>query len=380
MSPGKPKMRGDPYQVALKRALGQVVAEASIFLNKDLWVYSCKFAAAIKKLETCPGSALVYSNFRVLEGLALFGEALRAHGYAEMVVHLGKDGVLIHDHLGQPLSKDDYTKPKFVKFVGGGSIENNQLLIDIHNNNWDNLPASIRATVADIAKACGVTNNNEGKIVKVFMIAQSGAEGITLKNVRHVHLMEPYWNSIRLDQVIGRAVRTCSHTDLKPEDRTVDVYKYITKIPPNFLKNEKKLLQKDGGLTADQLVMKIAVAKTKVMNEVLDMIKMTAYDCSAHRALHKNSCYSFDGTGDPQEPAYKIDLELDKFNHQVTEPIIKVVGKGVGVRMDIGGTVYLMNKATKELYDYKLMKRGVLKYRRKLVEQKRGDKKGYIII
>ena len=37
------------------------------------------------------------------------------------------------------------------------------------------------------------------------MITQSGSEGISLKNVRQVHLLEPYWNMIRMDQVIGRA-------------------------------------------------------------------------------------------------------------------------------------------------------------------------------
>ena len=48
------------------------------------------------------------------------------------------------------------------------------------------------------------------------MITASGAEGISLKNVRFVHIMEPYWHPVKR-QVIGRARRICSHADL-PKD------------------------------------------------------------------------------------------------------------------------------------------------------------------
>ena len=52
------------------------------------------------------------------------------------------------------------------------------------------------------------------------MITAGGAEGITLKNVRFVHLMEPYWHPVRTEQVIGRAVRICSHQAL-PSDKSI---------------------------------------------------------------------------------------------------------------------------------------------------------------
>jgi hypothetical protein len=57
-------------------------------------------------------------------------------------------------------------------------------------------------------------NNNSGEIIKIFMITSSGAEGISLKNVRYVHITEPYWHPVRTAQVIGRAIRICSHEDL----------------------------------------------------------------------------------------------------------------------------------------------------------------------
>ena len=44
-----------------------------------------------------------------------------------------------------------------------------------------------------------------GGVIKLMMITKAGAEGINLRNVRYVHVMEPYWHMVRVEQVIGRA-------------------------------------------------------------------------------------------------------------------------------------------------------------------------------
>jgi hypothetical protein len=66
--------------------------------------------------------------------------------------------------------------------------------------------------------------NLYGNVIKLIMITASGAEGINLKNTRYVHIIEPYWHMVRLEQVIGRAVRTKSHCSLPLKDRNVEIY------------------------------------------------------------------------------------------------------------------------------------------------------------
>ena len=66
-----------------------------------------------------------------------------------------------------------------------------------------------------------------GEIIKLFMITASGAEGISLKNTRFVHICEPYWHPVRIEQVIGRARRICSHDKLPEELQTVEVFLYL---------------------------------------------------------------------------------------------------------------------------------------------------------
>ena len=65
----------------------------------------------------------------------------------------------------------------------------------------------------------------------IIMGTSAAAEGITLANVRHVHLMEPHWSPARHDQVIGRAIRINSHITLPEAERTVRISFYMSVIP-----------------------------------------------------------------------------------------------------------------------------------------------------
>jgi len=59
------------------------------------------------------------------------------------------------------------------------------------------------------------------------MATSAGAEGLDLKNIRQVLIMEPHWNEVKIKQVIGRAIRRDSHKDLPKDERNVDVLDFI---------------------------------------------------------------------------------------------------------------------------------------------------------
>ena len=39
------------------------------------------------------------------------------------------------------------------------------------------------------------------------------------KNIRQIHVMDPWWHLSKLEQIIGRGIRYCSHINL-PEDKS----------------------------------------------------------------------------------------------------------------------------------------------------------------
>jgi hypothetical protein len=89
-----------------------------------------------------------------------------------------------------------------------------QIILNAFNSEFDKIPNQARK---DITRITGADNNRHGELAKLLLVTKSGAEGINLKNVREVHIMEPFWNSNRIDQVVGRAVRAKSHLGLPEE-------------------------------------------------------------------------------------------------------------------------------------------------------------------
>lgn len=87
---------------------------------------------------------------------------------------------------------------------------------------------------SDIAREVSLINNPNnanGELVKVVLGTSVSAEGIDFKNIRQVHIVEPWYHLNKLNQVIGRAVRNCSHYNLPPEKRNVTIYQHAAVNP-----------------------------------------------------------------------------------------------------------------------------------------------------
>jgi len=79
-------------------------------------------------------------------------------------------------------------------------------------------------------KALTSENNTNGENVKVVIISVAGSEGLDFKNIRQVHILEPWYNMNLLEQIIGRAIRNCSHKRLPFAQRNVELYLYGTEL------------------------------------------------------------------------------------------------------------------------------------------------------
>ena len=115
----------------------------------------------------------------------------------------------------------------------------------------------------------GLTNedNKDGNKVKVILISKAGSEGIDFKFIRQVHILEPWYNMNRPEQIIGRAVRNFSHKDLPFEKRNVMIFMYGTILGDN--KEE----------AADLYVYRVAELKATQIGKVTRVLKETAVDC-----------------------------------------------------------------------------------------------------
>ena len=247
----------------------------------------------IDRIKTSRGPALVYSNFKTLEGVGLFGVAL------ETQMNMRKFDIVPSDGSWDISPETSTALPGtqfYIGYTGDEDRTKRKVLLDVFNGKWGKLPGNLAKQIKDMT---GKENNLTGDVVKVFMITQSGAEGISLANVRQVHIMEPYWNYVRLDQVKGRAIRICSHMDLPPEERTVDVFTYIAQFSKKQLENRmviETLMNFDAGETTDQSILRLLKAKKKLADSILDTMKQSAVDCELNATENGTlACYRFAG-------------------------------------------------------------------------------------
>ena len=81
----------------------------------------------------------------------------------------------------------------------------------------------IRGDVPMAARKRLVDDFNRG-VFNVLFISKAGGEGLDLKGVRNVIIMEPAWNDATEEQVIGRAIRYKSHEGLPASQQSVTVW------------------------------------------------------------------------------------------------------------------------------------------------------------
>jgi hypothetical protein len=323
------------------------------YLTKDsLGMYSPKFVKLLENIqsEENQGLHLVYSQFRTIEGIGIIKLILEANGYAEFKIERkGDSWDIVDDIKGKG-------KPKFVLYTGTETAEEKEIVRNIYNSNWGFVPPTIANKLKELHP-----NNFMGEIIKVFMITSSGAEGINLKNTRFVHIVEPYWNMVRPEQVIGRARRICSHQDLPEELRTVKVFLYLAVLTNEQQTSKDNIelrnrdvsrINGDTPVTTDETLFEIASLKDKINRQILIAVKETAMDCSLYSSKNKDEplvCYGstvkIDSNNFDSYPMLETDMgqakELNLRKQQINA--IKITYKGKD---------YALNESTKEIFDY----------------------------
>jgi len=304
------------YQKRMSQAIEDLKKTASQYLTPEALrnEYSPKMARMLKDVQESPGLSLVYSNFRKMEGIEVFSQILKNNGYVDFMDVLEKK-------IGQAPGEGT---PTYAIFSGEEDFKIRNKVIQVFTS----------------------PKNLNGKYIKILMITRAGAEGLDLKNIRRVLIMEPYWNNIRIDQVIGRAVRRNSHIDLPPKDRKVDVYIYQSVL------SEQQRKQTKEKISTDQYIADVAQRKKKLINEILDIMKEMAVDCVLNSYDNEGNvkCFSFGEILDPEALAYlpKITEDLIYTNRNANRKKIEKVFTPAFI--DENNLVVVADLAKKQLY------------------------------
>ena len=349
------RLKDKSYEQRIQTALHNLYQHKEQYLTpQGLEELSPKFLTILNNIQTLDGLHLIYSQFRTLEGIGILKLILETNGFAQLKISRRKHGGSWHLNM----SEADKKKPKFILYTGTEDAEEKEIMRNIFNSTWKNITKTLRKELKAVSG-----NNFHGEIAKVFMITAAGAEGISLKNVRYVHITEPYWHPVRLEQVIGRARRICSHQDLPPDERKIEVYIYLMKfseqqINENILDNELQIKDvsredRETPFTSDQTLFEISQIKRRINDQLLKAIKEASIDCALQikEGGEDLTCFSF--TRAKKSEFIQPYPELTGANNDNIEQANKRKEKVKIVNFTFKTVKYAWNKTTNEIYDHK---------------------------
>jgi len=344
------------YKTAIVQAYDYLKKYKSQYLVEDkLETYSPKFLAMLNNIDSPEnrGLHLVYSQFRSMEGIGIFSLVLEANGFAQFKIK--KTGI---DSWELNMSEEEMGKPTFALYTGTEDAEEREIIRNIYNGMWDNIPNNIAAQLRQKS-----SNNNLGEIIKVLMITSAGSEGINLRNTRYVHIMEPYWHPVRVEQVIGRARRICSHKDLPEELQTVEVFIYIMEFTKAQLDSELaielRLKPQDRSKiapypvqTSDEKLFEISTIKEQLSTQLLTGIKEASIDCATYTKSNTKEglvCLSF---GKPNASDFSYNPNYAQDENDTVAAINRVTIDWEARPFTVSGKQYMLRMDTQQVYEY----------------------------
>lgn len=233
------------FDESFSKSEGQFVYKGEKFLAPSkVATYSSKFALISKILNESEGIAFIFSNL-VESGANLFAMCMEEQGYSSAI--------------GENLLKETSGE------VAQGS--KGKYLLFTHNVS----NADIRKAITRLKNP----KNKDGSDIRMVISSPKISEGIDFRYIRQIHILDPWFNMSRIEQVIGRGMRTCSHSLLPFEKQNCTVYLHICR----YADSDKE--------TYDEYVYRVFVEeKGERIAKVKRLMMESAMDCSLNEATN----------------------------------------------------------------------------------------------
>ena len=242
----------------------------NIFLIENIENYSKKIHTILKCIENSKGPIIIYSQF-IEGGLIPMALALEANGFTRY----GYDGTSGTNKVNNLFAPEIFNNISKLDLITNNRISSKQKMENAKFATYTIICGDNKLTQnsEEDIKACTNINNSNGEIVKVILLSSAGSEGIDFKFIRQIHILEPWYNINRIEQIIGRGVRTCSHKDLPFKQRNVQIYMH-----GSLLKN--KNIE-----SIDLYMYRKCEYKIKQIGKITRLMKEISVDCFLNSSL-----------------------------------------------------------------------------------------------
>jgi hypothetical protein len=242
--------------------------------EKHLNEYSSKFAKILYELKRANGLCFVYSRF-VDDGILPLALMLEQNGFERYVSNDEKR--ILDEPVGVKRNRICYKCSQQID----NPVHHNEKLKDYHNFRqakyiifFGEAKDIIQITKEEALDKFSAKTNYHGEDIKVFLGTKTVSEGLDFKRIRQVHILQPWFNLSRHEQIIGRAIRNCSHIALPLHERNVEIFQYAATLNENT-KGIKKNTE-----TIDLKHYSVAEQKDRIIKKIMRILKQSAVDCN----------------------------------------------------------------------------------------------------
>jgi hypothetical protein len=248
-----------------------------IFSSENLIKYSGKIHSIVENIKKSKGIVLIYSQY-IDSGCIPLALALEEAGLARYSGPGSSAKSLFSESaLGDVEPVDSLTMMTKRELEEAHSTDSKKPVFNQAKYILITGDKKISPNNKKEVKAATNDTNINGKDVKVVIISEAGSEGIDFNNIRQVHILEPWYNMSRIEQIIGRAVRFKSHCKQPIEERNVEIYLYGSN-PVELLVDEKE----DASNIVEPLdlyIYRLAEQKALQIGIVSRILKENSVDC-----------------------------------------------------------------------------------------------------
>jgi hypothetical protein len=234
-------------------------------LRANLREYSAKFASIIEDIKSHPNEVTFIYNEEVtgLGGSIMLGLCLQLFG-------------LVWAKTSSDIARPSATR-RFAVITS-----------DPQTTSQSKQVQELIASSNNDAKFADLPSNRYGDRLQVIIGSEKIALGLSIKNVRRIHIVMPHWNIPSIAQAEARGFRFGGHDALPPEERIIRIFRHISVEQPegNEIKHATGLgFPSDASFTdyetTDVYIYKIAEEKEYRNSQIYRVLKEEAFDCAA---------------------------------------------------------------------------------------------------
>ena len=241
----------------------ETTVDPSWLLEENFRAHSPKGASIVRYVSHGEGVQFVYSRF-IYSGALLLALALEANGLVPY-----NRPPLFTNGIQHPLGKLCAKCPKHRKEHRGADHE---FVAAKYALLTGDPKLSTTAYIADaIAKSRSAENVN-GEVIKVIIGSEVTSEGVDFKFIREIHILDAWFNFAKMEQIIGRGIRYCSHSMLPIEKRNTTIFLHA------ILYNNPKSRE-----SADLYCYRKTLYKAMQVGEISRRLKVFAVDCNLRK-------------------------------------------------------------------------------------------------